>query len=120
MTTKQHQAANPRTSVWLAASAGTGKTKVLVDRLSRLLLEGVPPHRLLCLTFTNVGAAEMTERLQQRLTRWYALPTPLLVQELEELLGQPPTSDKLTTRQAVGEVFGGRGSGQRERGGQAG
>ncbi|MBM3602470.1 MAG: hypothetical protein FJX22_01635, partial [Alphaproteobacteria bacterium] len=97
MTSAQHQAANPHCSVWLAASAGTGKTKVLVDRMTRLMLAGVPPHRMLCLTFTNVGAAEMMDRLQQRLIRWYALPTAQLKAELAGLLGHPPTADQLAT-----------------------
>ena len=61
----QQMASNPHESIWVSASAGTGKTKVLTDRVLRLLLpraDGVPgtlPHRILCLTFTKAGAAEM-------------------------------------------------------------
>jgi ATP-dependent helicase/nuclease subunit A len=119
MTIAQHQAANPHTSVWLAASAGTGKTKVLVDRLSRLLLAGVPPHRLLCLTFTNVGAAEMVDRMQQRLTRWYALPPAQLTQELTQLLGHAPTPEQATTAaQLLDQVIDPQGGGASSQSGQ--
>ena len=119
MTTAQLQAANPHTSVWLAASAGTGKTKVLVDRLSRLLLAGVPPHRLLCLTFTNVGTAEMVDRMQQRLTRWYALPPAQLTQELTQLLGHAPTPEQVTNAaQLLEQVIDPQGGGASSQGGQ--
>ena len=45
----QRAAANPKDSVWVAASAGTGKTKVLSDRVLNLLLQGCPPEKILCL-----------------------------------------------------------------------
>ena len=48
---QQRMASNPLTSVWVEASAGTGKTKVLSDRVLRLLLDGVLPSRILCLTY---------------------------------------------------------------------
>ena len=49
---QQNLAADPAASAWVEASAGSGKTKLLTDRLLRLLLAGVPPGRILCLTFT--------------------------------------------------------------------
>ncbi|HTM94914.1 MAG TPA: UvrD-helicase domain-containing protein, partial [Croceibacterium sp.] len=56
----QLDAASPAGSVWLSASAGTGKTQVLSARVLRLLLErDVHPSQILCLTFTKAGAAEM-------------------------------------------------------------
>jgi ATP-dependent helicase/nuclease subunit A len=90
MTVAQLQASNPLTSAWVAASAGTGKTKVLTDRVLRLLLEGVPPARLLCLTFTKAAAAEMKVRVSSRLARWTKAPEDELVAELTDLLGRPP------------------------------
>ena len=109
----QQLAADPQHSVWLAASAGTGKTKVLVDRLLRLMLAGASPQRILCLTFTKVGAAEMTDRLHQRLIRWYALPEPLLADELAELLGRgATTAEQNTARQLLDAVLNGDGSGR--------
>ena len=57
------RATTPGHSVWVEASAGTGKTKVLTDRVTRLLLDGIEPERILCLTFTKAAAAEMGNRL---------------------------------------------------------
>ena len=48
----QRRATTPGHSAWVEANAGTGKTKVLTDRVTRLLLDNVPPQRILCLTFT--------------------------------------------------------------------
>ena len=67
-TTYQITAAAPDTSVWVSANAGTGKTGVLVDRISRLLLAKVEPERILCLTFTKAAAAEMSNRLSELLS----------------------------------------------------
>ena len=63
----QRAAADPAVSAFVAASAGSGKTKLLTDRLLRLMLAGAAPERILCLTFTKAAAAEMALRLQRRL-----------------------------------------------------
>jgi ATP-dependent helicase/nuclease subunit A len=63
----QKLAASPTVSAWVSASAGTGKTKVLTDRLLNLMLSGYDPGKILCLTFTKAAAAEMQTRLFQRL-----------------------------------------------------
>jgi len=62
----QRRAANPRASAWVSANAGAGKTKVLTDRVVRLLLAGSPPGRILCLTFTKAAAANMAIRVFER------------------------------------------------------
>ncbi len=69
-TQRQVDAADPRTSTWLSANAGSGKTRVLTDRVARLLLEDVSPQNILCLTYTKAAAAEMQNRLFQRLGAW--------------------------------------------------
>ena len=66
----QVRAADPATSTWLSANAGSGKTRVLTDRVARLLLEGVRPERILCLTYTKAAAMEMQNRLFARLGDW--------------------------------------------------
>src|SRR6056297_11137 len=66
----QVRAAAPNISTWLSANAGSGKTRVLTDRVARLLLEGVRPERILCLTYTKAAAMEMQNRLFQRLGEW--------------------------------------------------
>ncbi|MBC9032038.1 double-strand break repair helicase AddA [Sphingomonas sp. JC676] len=66
----QRTASDPGRHIWLSASAGTGKTQVLAARVWRLLLAGVDPGAILCLTFTKAGAAEMSERITGRLAYW--------------------------------------------------
>lgn len=67
MTIAQQRASDPTTSVWVSASAGTGKTKVLIDRLVQILYLGTPISHIVCLTFTKAAATEMRERLLGRL-----------------------------------------------------
>ncbi len=69
-TLAQNRAADPGTSTWLGANAGSGKTRVLTDRVARLLLDGVRPERILCLTYTKAAAMEMQNRLFSRLGAW--------------------------------------------------
>lgn len=70
----QAQASDPRVSAFVGASAGSGKTKLLTDRILRLLLSGVPPERILCLTFTKAAAAEMAIRLRRAVASWATAP----------------------------------------------
>ncbi|ABV76693.1 UvrD-helicase domain-containing protein [Rickettsia rickettsii] len=67
MSDLQREASDPNYSVWVSASAGTGKTKILTDRFLRLLITGVEPSNILCLTFTNAAAIEMQVRINSRL-----------------------------------------------------
>ncbi len=96
-TGQQIAAAQPEASVWVSANAGTGKTGVLVDRISRLLLTGVEPERILCLTFTKAAAAEMANRLAELLGRWAAMPDDILTRELHAL-GENPVDEALLIR----------------------
>jgi ATP-dependent helicase/nuclease subunit A len=91
----QRRAANPRASAWVSANAGAGKTKVLTDRVVRLLLAGSLPGRILCLTFTKAAAANMAIRVFERLGRWVTLDEESLVQELTELEGEKPTRQQV-------------------------
>ena len=84
-TEAQVRAASPRASTWLAANAGSGKTRVLTDRVARLLLEGAQPQRILCLTYTKAAAAEMQNRLFLRLGAWAMLPDQELRKQLADL-----------------------------------
>ncbi|MFP3384248.1 double-strand break repair helicase AddA [Tritonibacter sp. SIMBA_163] len=81
----QFRAARPDASTWLAANAGSGKTKVLTDRVARLLLRGVEPQHILCLTYTKAAASEMQNRLFQRLGEWAMLPDTKLRAALVDL-----------------------------------
>jgi ATP-dependent helicase/nuclease subunit A len=91
-TPEQCRAADPGSSVWVTASAGTGKTRVLADRVLRLLLAGSEPQQILCLTFTKAAAAEMVARVQADLGRFATLPDALLDGDLAPLLGRAATA----------------------------
>ena len=88
--TAQRRASDPQASVWVGASAGTGKTKVLTDRVLSLMLAGTPPGRVLCLTFTKAAAAEMANRLADRLAAWATMADQDLDAKLIDLLGRSP------------------------------
>ena len=81
----QLRASSPRDHAALSASAGTGKTHVLTARVLRLLLSGVDPASILCLTFTKAGAAEMADRIHARLAYWVRLKDAALARELAAL-----------------------------------
>ena len=89
----QQEASNPASSAWVEASAGTGKTKVLTDRILRLLLDGAPAANILCLTFTKSAAAEMEERLRSRLLSWTTMPDASLRKDLKNLANKLKTPD---------------------------
>ena len=111
----QTLASDPQASVFVSASAGSGKTKLLIDRLLRLMLprivpdrDGTPtrvpgsdPARILCLTFTKAAAAEMSIRLQNRLGQWVMLPDEALDTELARL--SVPTGEE--SRRVARELF---------------
>jgi ATP-dependent helicase/nuclease subunit A len=84
-TLAQIDAARPDRSTWLSANAGSGKTRVLTDRVARLLLDEVEPQHILCLTYTKAAASEMQNRLFKRLGEWAMLPDARLRQELDDL-----------------------------------
>lgn len=81
----QLAASNPQANVWVNASAGSGKTKVLIDRLLRLLLQGANPKAIVCITFTQAAALEMKLRLHHILEEWAVLSNEDLRQHLIQL-----------------------------------
>lgn len=81
----QRLAADPAASVFVTANAGSGKTKVLIDRVARLLLAGGSPSSFLCITYTKAAAAEMQRRLFQRLGAWCVADDAALAKELAAL-----------------------------------
>jgi len=84
-TQAQVNAADPHASTWLSANAGSGKTRVLTDRVARLLFDGVEPQNILCLTYTTAAAAEMQNRLFERLGAWAMMQDDKLRDDLQEL-----------------------------------
>ncbi|HEY1503421.1 MAG TPA: double-strand break repair helicase AddA [Stellaceae bacterium] len=92
---QQRRAYEREASVWVEASAGTGKTTVLTRRVLSLLLAKTAPSRILCLTFTKAAAAEMANRINETLARWATSEDGALAQELVELIGEMPDADQL-------------------------
>ncbi len=91
-TLAQNDASEPLASTWLSANAGSGKTKVLTDRVARLLLAGVAPQNILCLTYTKAAASEMQNRLFKLLGTWAMKPEADLRADLAGL-GEAPVDD---------------------------
>jgi len=69
----QRAVADPNVSAWVAANAGSGKTHVLAQRVINLLLKGVEPEKILCITFTKAAAANMAKRVFDSLAEWTTL-----------------------------------------------
>ena len=93
---QQARASDPTASVWVSANAGSGKTHALTTRVTRLLLAGTEPERILCLTYTKAAAAEMSSRLYQRLGNWAMEDDKVLAEEIAKIEGPMPDKAKLT------------------------
>jgi ATP-dependent helicase/nuclease subunit A len=92
---RQREASDPAASVFVSANAGTGKTTVLTRRVVRLLLSGVDPMRILCVTFTKVAAANMQERVFDLLSEWVTLSDDALAARIADIEGRPATSSEM-------------------------
>ncbi|GAA5252110.1 UvrD-helicase domain-containing protein [Candidatus Rickettsia kedanie] len=95
MSNLQQQASDPNYSVWVSASAGTGKTKILTDRFLRLLITGVEPTNILCLTFTNAAVIEMQARINSKLKHLSLCDAEKLENELFLMSGNKPLPQEI-------------------------
>ncbi|URW76308.1 double-strand break repair helicase AddA [Sphingomonas donggukensis] len=109
----QGAASDPTRHVWLSASAGTGKTQVLAARVYRLLLRGVDPSAILCLTFTKAGAAEMASRISGTLARWVRADSAALFHDLEALGEASGPDEQRRARTLFAKVLDAPGGGLR-------
>jgi ATP-dependent helicase/nuclease subunit A len=110
---EQATASQPNSQIRLSASAGTGKTQVLSARVLRLLLNGNRPESILCLTFTKAGAAEMADRIHERLGAWVTMKGGDLAKDLKSL-GESHGPEALSEARALfAKVLDARGSGLR-------
>ncbi|NMA98525.1 MAG: double-strand break repair helicase AddA [Phyllobacteriaceae bacterium] len=91
----QARASDPDYSIWVEANAGSGKTYVLTHRVLRLLLAGVRPQSILCLTYTKAAAAEMRKRVGARLASWAVAGPSELHKEIRDLIGSAPSPETL-------------------------
>lgn len=110
---EQLRASAPADHAALSASAGTGKTHVLTARVLRLLLAGVDPSSILCLTFTKAGAAEMADRVHLRLAYWVRLKEGDLAGELKSLGEDYGPEARQGARQLFARVLDSSGGGLR-------
>jgi len=92
----QVEASDPAVSAWVAANAGSGKTHVLAQRVIRLLLDGVDPAKILCITFTKAAAANMANRVFDELRRWTALDDAELDAAITRISGIQPDATRRT------------------------
>ena len=103
---RQLLASDPQRSVFVSANAGTGKTKVLIERVLRLLLREELPDTILCVTFTNAAAAEIQERLNDRLAKWAVMSAEDLMADIKEMTGRQPSQEMMArARRLFAEVI---------------
>jgi len=99
VTERQIEASDPTRSAWVSANAGSGKTHVLAQRVIRLLLSGVEPGRILCITFTKAAAANMANRVFGILREWTVLPDDALDEKLTAVgLARPGVRERERAR----------------------
>ncbi len=82
-------------SEWIRANAGSGKTFTLTGRVVRLLLLGVSPERIVCITYTKAAANEMRGRVLDRLRDLLLADDVLCKKQVEELLGEDPNAEQM-------------------------
>src|SRR5246500_3327326 len=90
----QRAVADPAVSAWVAANAGSGKTHVLAQRVINLLLEGVAPEKILCITFTKAAAANMDKRVFDTLAEWTTLDDAALDEAISPRSEIAPTTPR--------------------------
>jgi ATP-dependent helicase/nuclease subunit A len=96
----QARASDPASSAFVSANAGSGKTHVLVQRVIRLLLDGVPPEKILCITFTKAAAANMAERVFTTLGHWVTLDDTALDAAIRDAgIARPETKLRMRARE---------------------
>ncbi|WP_031551352.1 double-strand break repair helicase AddA [Parvularcula oceani] len=104
-TARQRAVADPAASAWVSANAGSGKTHVLIQRVTRLLLpreredgswsDGTPPSKILCITYTKAAAAEMASRLFGTLGAWALMEDDALREQIRNMTGEAPPDEVL-------------------------
>ena len=94
---RQARASNPKTSAWVSANAGSGKTHVLTQRVLRLLLDGTPPAQILCLAYTKAAAANMAERVFSKLAQWTSLDDRALAKAIVDCGADAPDAARASS-----------------------
>ncbi len=93
-------------SVWITANAGSGKTTYLTERVLGLLMQGVPPERICCITYTKAAASEMRHRVLSKLRALLLMSPEECAARVEAVLGRPATQqDVALARGLFGRVL---------------
>lgn len=95
-TKMQQHASSPMHSVWVSANAGTGKTRVLTNRILRLLIDGAKVNDILAVTYTRAAAAEMRNRLYDRLADWAVTDTTSLTKNIQDMGVERPSQKQIS------------------------
>ena len=98
---QQAAASDPESSALVSANAGTGKTKLLTDRVLRLMLDGAQPDSILCVTYTRAAAAEMRNRISAQLAKWAIATGAVLREELAGMGIATPSQDMLARARSL-------------------
>jgi ATP-dependent helicase/nuclease subunit A len=101
----QSEVSDPGVSAWVAANAGSGKTHVLAQRVINLLLEGIAPEKILCLTFTKAAAANMAKRVFDTLGRWITFDDAALDAVIANSAGDRLSRAPVTRRALARRLF---------------
>src|ERR1700741_3783258 len=111
----QVEASDPAVSAWVTANAGSGKTHVLAQRVIRLLLDGVDPAKILCITFTKAAAANMANRVFDELRSWTALNDTALNAAITRISNiEPDATRRALRRRLVAMALGAPAGGRRD------
>jgi ATP-dependent helicase/nuclease subunit A len=103
---RQREASDPALSAWVSANAGSGKTYVLAQRVIRLLLDGTPPGKILCLTFTKAAAANMATSVFDTLAQWTALADDELDAAIHAMSSRwPPPERRAAARRLFAQAL---------------
>jgi ATP-dependent helicase/nuclease subunit A len=87
------KSASPLSSCFVFASAGSGKTKTLVDRYVKSLFFGIKSSEILCITFTNAAVFEMQSRISKLLENLYKNTNGFTETYLKQTIGLTQISD---------------------------
>jgi ATP-dependent helicase/nuclease subunit A len=78
----------------ISASAGSGKTFQLALRYIGLIVNGAPPEKIICLTFSKKAAGEIFDKIIQRLLEWYS-DKECMLKEVKIANIEPLTQDEI-------------------------
>ncbi|MBF8247145.1 MAG: UvrD-helicase domain-containing protein [Rickettsia sp.] len=85
----------PSNSVWINASAGNGKTKILTDRVLRLILSSNNFSKILCITFTQNAASEIESRILAKILAWSSQDLKEIEQDIEKNFKYTPSKQEI-------------------------